>query len=118
MAQVTPFVDTPDSSDLSGICAEVAGLFERAGKASRTIQNEPAPVPELPNEPAAISFAVAQYLDLPLDERQGLVSSASAAARLRTLRDLLKRMIGTLESRAEVHAGARRNGHGPHSPAP
>lgn len=117
VGRTVPYADLPEGPEPEATASEVRALFERAGRASRTIQNEPTPVPELPAEAPALSFAVAQYLDLPLEERQALLASPSPAERLARLRDLLAGMIGPLETRARAHAGARRNGHGSYPPA-
>lgn len=117
-ALVEGFEDSPEAGEEAGLAAlagEVSTLFARAGQAARQIQDESAPLPELPLDPGALSFAVAQYLDLELDARQHLLTLQSPQARLSRLRAMLASLIEGLEARAAVHAGAKRNGHGPHT---
>jgi Lon protease-like protein len=89
-------------------------LFQRVGQSARTIADDASPLPDLPDEPADVSFAVAQYIDLDLEVKQELLASRSAAARLRQLTALLDEIAGRIEQRAARHTRARGNGQGPH----
>jgi Lon protease-like protein len=87
-------------------------LFERVGKSARRISDDSSPLPELPAEAGALSFAVAQYIDLDLPARQEILSSRSPATRLRQLIDLFEAVVDPIERRARTHERARTNGHG------
>jgi hypothetical protein len=79
------------------------------------MQDDTSPLPELPEDPAEMSFAVAQYLDLELSTRQQLLSSRSADDRLHQLEFTLTPLIDGLEAGAQVHERAKTNGRG-HGP--
>lgn len=117
VAEVDPFEDGADASDeLRALDARVRSAFGRVARAARTIADDSAPVPTLPADPAALSFAVAASIDLGLPVKQRLLASRSAAERLAELDALLSAAVPGAERRAAVHTGARGNGHGPHTP--
>jgi len=114
VAEVAAFVDKPEpASSLESLARRVRGAFERVGKAARAIADDATPLPDLPDDPAEIAFAVAQYVDLELSAKQRLLSSPSASERLRQLDELLSPAVESVEVRATTHARARTNGHGP-----
>ena len=116
MAEVRPWEDAPepDVEALRALDASVRAAFARVARAARTIADDASPTPELPSDPASLSFAVASAVDFDLATRQRLLISRSAAERLRELDALLTRAVEPIEARAAVHVGARSNGHGPH----
>ena len=116
VAEVRPWDDAaePDAEALRALDASVRSAFARVARAARTIADDASPVPELPADPAALSFAIAAAVDFDLATRQRLLVSRSAAERLRELDALLTGAVAPIESRAAVHVGARSNGHGPH----
>jgi Lon protease-like protein len=117
VADVDPFDDAADSSDeLRTLDARVRSAFERVARAARTIADDSAPLPALPADPAALSFAVAATVDLGLPVKERLLASRSASERLAELDALLSAAVAGAERRAAVHTGARGNGHGPHAP--
>ena len=95
------------------VADRVRELFSRVGRAARTLADEREALPPLPEDPALLSFAVAGLIDLDAPRRQRILASRSPAGRLRDLESLLGAALGTLEQRAEVHARAKSNGHGP-----
>lgn len=112
-ASVEGVVDADvDGATLAPVARSVREVFGRAGRAARTMQDDASALPELPEDPAELSFAVAQYVDLPLDFRQRLLTSRSALDRLELLLETLSPMIAQLEVGANVHERARTNGHG------
>jgi Lon protease-like protein len=112
-ASVEPFFDTYENPGaLHALTDAVRDVFERAGRAARTMQDDASALPELPTHAGELSFAVAQYVDLPLDLRQRLLSSRSARERLQLLLDTLGPMLPQLEVGATLHEKARTNGHG------
>ena len=92
----------------------VRDLFERVGRAARTLADERESLPPLPDDPALLSFAIAAVIDLDPSRRQRLLASRSPEGRLRDLEQTLSAALGNLEQRAEVHIRAKGNGHGPH----
>jgi ATP-dependent Lon protease len=103
---------------LAPIAERLRELFQRVGRSARTIADDAAPLPDLPDDAAVVSFAVAQYIDLELSVKQDLLSSRSPSERLRHLIRLLGGIVESVEARAVVHAQARSNGHGPRAEAP
>jgi Lon protease-like protein len=116
LAEVRAWEDAPepDAEALRALDASVRAAFARVARAARTIADDASPMPELPADPAALSFTVAAAVDFDLATRQRLLISRSAAERLRELDGLLTGAVAPIEARAAVHVGARSNGHGPH----
>jgi ATP-dependent Lon protease len=119
VAQVATIADHSESSTLLAPLADrLRELFERVGRSARTIADDVAPLPDLPDDPAYVSFAIAQYIDLDLAVKQRLLTSLSPSGRLRDLTDLLSTIVSNVELRAATHVRARSNGHGPVAGAP
>ncbi|MGQ0647064.1 MAG: LON peptidase substrate-binding domain-containing protein [Gemmatimonadaceae bacterium] len=115
-AVVENVTDLPIPTEvLEPMAARVRDVFLRAGRAARAMQDDAAPLPELPSDPGEMSFAVAQYLDLDLTARQQLLSSRGPDERLQQLEVTLTPLIAGLEQGALVHERAKANGHG-HGP--
>ena len=72
------------------------------------------PLPDLPDDNASLSFAIAAMIDIDLDARQELLSSRSPIERLRQLDRVLSAALGTIVSRAQMHTLAKTNGRGAH----
>lgn len=114
IAQVEPVTDHAEPAEsLMAASLEVRDLIARVGSAARTVADDRTPVPEFPDDPATLSFAIAQSIDLDLSVRQSLLESRSPLGRLRQLELLLRAVAPALEERAMVHRRARSNGHGP-----
>lgn len=119
VAEVDPYEDAPDEAShqtLAAGAARVRELFARVARAARAIADDADPPPALPDDPAAVAFAVAALVEFDLDARQRLLTSRSALARLDEVGALLEGAVGRVEARAAVHARARGNGHGPGHP--
>jgi Lon protease-like protein len=115
VGEITSYDDEAEPATvLAPLADRLRALFQRVGQSARTIADDASPLPDLPDEPAEVSFAVAQYIDLDLDVKQELLASRSPAARLRQLTDLLDEIAGRIEQRAARHVRARGNGQGPH----
>ena len=106
------------ASLLDPLASELRRIFERVGTSARTIADDTAPLPELPDDPALMSFSIAQYIDIELVAKQRLLSSRSPSDRLRQLAELLGSVVDSVETRARVHLRARGNGHGQQPEAP
>jgi Lon protease-like protein len=97
---------------LTLLADRVRTAFARVGRAAREMQDDPSPLPELPDDPSLLSFAVAQYIDLDLPDKQRLLTALSADERLQQLDALLSPLVGELEQRSHVHGRAKGNGKG------
>lgn len=114
VAATSPYDDFPEPTDALNQAAEqLRDRFARVAKAARTLTDDAAPVPALPDDPGVISFAVAAMVDLTTDQKQHLLQSRSPLERMQTVTAMLDMAAAPLERRAEVHSRARRNGHGP-----
>jgi Lon protease-like protein len=99
----------PLEEDVERVCA----LFRRVGSAARVIADDTDPLPELPADPALVSFAIAGYVDLDPAHRQRLLASRSPRERLTEVESLLERALQPIEAHAAAHRRASSNGHGP-----
>ncbi|HJU76204.1 MAG TPA: LON peptidase substrate-binding domain-containing protein [Gemmatimonadaceae bacterium] len=108
--------DIPDDEVPAYATRDLAGrvrdLFGRVATAARTIADDRAPVPDLPNDDKSLAFVVAQYLDLDLTSKYRVLASRSPVDRLRQIDGVLSPIVETIEDRATVHTRARSNGHG------
>jgi Lon protease-like protein len=91
---------------------EVVTLFMRIARAVRIINNDRSALVELPeDEPETLSFLVAAAVEMDMKARLELLVMRSTSERLRRLRDLLARLVGSYEERARMHEIAKGNGH-------
>jgi Lon protease-like protein len=115
VGEVSEYDDAPESPDaLAAPTARVRALFDRVGKAARTLSDDHDPLPTLPDEPDALSFAIAALIDMEPQRRQALLTSQLASERLTGLEALLGGAVESLEARAKVHGRAKSNGRGHH----
>ncbi|MEO6445007.1 MAG: LON peptidase substrate-binding domain-containing protein [Gemmatimonadaceae bacterium] len=113
IAVVERFEDDAEGAPaLHEIADRLRTLFTRVGRSARAIQDDATPLPDLPADPAEVSFAIAQYIDLDLADKQRLLASRSPLARLQRLEEALAPVVESMERRAVVHTRARTNGHG------
>lgn len=103
---------------LDALAGEVRALFARAADAARTLVDDRAPLPELPDSPAMLSFRVASLIDLGQPERYQVLASRSPTERLRAVEAVLRAAIAPLEGRAALHQRAKLNGRGRATPGP
>ena len=101
-------------AELDALAERVRDVFRRVARAARTLADDPDPLPELPDDAASLSFAVASMIDIDLDARQQLLASRSPLERLRQLDQVLSAALGTIVDRAQVHTLAKTNGRGAH----
>jgi ATP-dependent Lon protease len=115
VAEVYLFDDEeePDAAAAT-LAARLRELFVRVGRSARAIQDDTTPLPELPESPSDLSFAIGQFLDLDLSDKQRLLSSRSPLERLQQLDEVLAPVVESVEQRARIHTRARTNGHGTH----
>lgn len=114
VGQVTDVTDAAESAvTLAPLAAVVRALFVRVGTAARSLADDGDALPDLPDDPALLGFAIAALIDMDIGARQRLLASRSPASRLRDVEMLLAPAVDSLESRAVVHVRAKSNGHGP-----
>jgi Lon protease-like protein len=114
LARVRFFEDEPEErGTLDERAAEVSALFLRIARAVRTLNDERASLPELPDaEPERLSFLVAAAMEIEPEAKQQLLEMRSSFERLTRLRNLLAQALTGYEERARVHTLAKGNGHG------
>ncbi len=104
--------DAEDVRELKDRASEVSSLFMRIARAMRTINDERASLPDLPEaDPERLSFLVAAALELDAEVKLELLETRSTVNRLTRIRDLLHQAAGNYEERARVHGVAKTNGH-------
>lgn len=101
-------------AELDALAEHVRDVFRRVARAARTLSDDPDPLPELPDEAASLSFAIASMIDIDIEARQELLASRSPTERLRHLDGILSAALGTIVGRAQVHTLAKTNGRGAH----
>ena len=113
VAKVSYFEDEAEDEEALGHqTREVKSLFTRIARAMRIINDERATLPELPEiEPESLSFLVAAAVEMSVEVKQDLLELRYTSERLKRLRDLLARVVGSYEERARMHEIAKRNGH-------
>lgn len=104
--------EAEDENLLAERAAEVSALFLRIARAVRTINDERAALPELPEtKPEQLSFLVAAAMELEPEARQELLGLRSTSERLKRLELLLASAVTNYEERARIHDIAKGNGH-------
>ena len=110
------YEDEPEGGPaLEALADRVRDVFRRVGRAARALADDPDPLPDLPSEPAALSFAIASMIDLDLDARERLLACHSPRERLELVDAVLTPALDTLGIRAQVHTLAKSNGRGMHA---
>lgn len=104
--------DAEDDKELNKRAREVTDLFMRIARAMRSLNNERATLPDLPEaDPERLSFLIAAALEIDSDIKLELLEMRSTTNRLTRIRDLLKQAASGYEERARVHSVAKTNGH-------
>lgn len=114
VGRIAYFEDEAEDEDLLALrVKETSELFLRIARAVRTINDDRAGLPELPEaEPERLSFLIAAAMELDNPVKLELLELRSTAERLKRLRDLLTRAVTSYEERARMHGIAKGNGHG------
>lgn len=115
-AEVEFFDDEPTFDDLSSQTERAGKLFKRVLFASRKLKDEndreAVEVPDLPDDPGALSFNIAAYLELEAGEKQEFLEMTDIAGRLRDLNETLEKLVDDYEHRSAIHQISKTNGHG------
>ncbi|QQS49256.1 MAG: LON peptidase substrate-binding domain-containing protein [Acidobacteriota bacterium] len=115
-AEVEYFDDDPNLDDLDEDCEVAKSLFERLIQATRSLggilDRAADEIPELPDDPQALSMILGAYLDIEPAEKQEFLEMTDTTRRLGRIRKLLESLTRESEHRAAIHHIARKNGHG------
>jgi Lon protease-like protein len=115
-AEVDFFEDEPTFEDLSVEAERAKTAFNRLLAANRKIKEdreiEEDEVPDLPNDPQALSFIVTAYLDIEPSDKQEMLEMIDTGERLREVARVIENLAGEYEKRAIIHHIAKKNGHG------
>jgi len=115
-AEVEYFEDDPALEDLTEDSEASRALFDRLIHAARslrgTIENATEDVPELPDDPQALSMILIAYLDLEPSEKQEFLEMTDTALRISRIRQILEKLTLETEHRSIIHNIAKKNGHG------
>ncbi|MFN2453272.1 MAG: LON peptidase substrate-binding domain-containing protein [Pyrinomonadaceae bacterium] len=113
VGEVSFFEDEPEDERLLARHArEVSDLFARIALAVRTLNDERARLPELPDtDPERLSFLIAAAMEIDPEIKLELLETRSTSERLLRLGDLLQRAVKDYEERARIHPIAKSNGH-------
>ncbi|MBA2338911.1 MAG: LON peptidase substrate-binding domain-containing protein [Pyrinomonadaceae bacterium] len=104
--------DAEDARALEKLARHVSDLFVRIARAMRTINDERAALPDLPDsDPERLSFLIASAMELDIEVKQELLETRSTIERLTRVSALLDQAATSYEERARVHAVAKSNGH-------
>ena len=84
--EVADYDDLPeDRESLTPAARRVRALFDRVGRAARTLSDDHDPLPSLPDEPDILSFGIAGLIDMDAGRRHELLISRLASGRLATM---------------------------------
>ena len=100
VGRVTAVEDVPETAaSLAPLAATVRALFVRVATAARHLADVSDALPNLPDDPGMLAFAIAGVIDMDGGARQRLLASRSASARLQEMELLMAPMVDALESR-------------------
>lgn len=118
-AKVEFFDDDIAFDDLSLEIGQAQKLFQRLSGIIRKLKGETGeddPMPDLPDDPQALSFILGAYLDIEVSDKQDLLEMTDTAKRLREVIRLLENLAGDYEKRAFANQLSKKNGHAGHMP--
>jgi Lon protease-like protein len=113
VGRVEFFEDEKEDADvLAQHAREVIELFGRIGRAVRTLNDDRAALPDLPEaDPERLSFLVAAAMEMDNELKQELLELRSGVERLTRLSRLLSQVVNGYEERARAHKIVKGNGH-------
>lgn len=106
VAEVTEFGDEAEGISPVALAVtgdEVVAHFKRVVGAVQTLNDEPAHLPELPEDGAELAFAIAAMIDFDLQDRQAVLAERSPLVRLQRVDAVLRTVLPDLELRAALH---------------
>ena len=113
VAATTQYDDFPEpAAELRDAATHLQEQFGRVARAARSLADDAAPPPRLPDDPSELAFAIAALVDLTTDQRQKLLESRSPLGRMQGIGAILDVAAVPMERHAEVHRRARQNGRG------
>jgi Lon protease-like protein len=119
-AEVEFFEDDLSLEDLSHEAERTRNVFHRLLSVSRRLKgdrdDDPDSLPELPDDPQAISFIVSAYLDIDNSEKQELLELTDTGERLRDVCHIISRLAEEYERQVFINHVAKKNGHGGTAP--
>ncbi|MDX2031088.1 MAG: LON peptidase substrate-binding domain-containing protein [Blastocatellia bacterium] len=119
-AEVEFFEDDLSLEDLSHEAQRTRNVFHRLLSVSRRLKgdrdDDPDSLPELPDDPQAISFIVSAYLDIDNSEKQELLELTDTGERLREVCHIISRLAEEYERQVFINHVAKKNGHGGKAP--
>jgi len=114
-AEIEPFDDNITFDDLSEEVESAKKLFEKLSAAIRKLKGEAGQgeeeMPDLPDDPQALSFIVAAYLDIEASDKQDLLEMSDTGRRLREINRILGDLADDYEKRVISHQLSKNNGH-------
>jgi Lon protease-like protein len=104
VADVVTVSDEPGDSPvaLAVVADDVTANFKRVVKAVHTLNDNPAPPPPLPDDPAQLAWTIASMIDLDVEQRYELLVDRRPASRLARIDAVLRRVLPDLELRAAL----------------
>jgi Lon protease-like protein len=119
-AQIEFFDDDIAFDDLSNEVQQAKSLFVRLSAIIRKLRGEKEAdeeaMPDLPDDPQALSFILAAYLDIDMGDKQDLLEMTDTSLRLREVIRLLEELADDYEKRALANKLSKNNGHGGYMP--
>lgn len=115
-AEIEFFDDDLSFDELTAEAEHAKTLFIRLLRASRRSKNEQEneleQIPELPDDPQAVSFIVSAYLDIENSEKQRFLELTDTSRRLTEVNRIIERLADDFERKALVLQISKKNGHG------
>jgi Lon protease-like protein len=114
VANVEPFADSTSDAPVALVVAgeEVAARFRRVVAAVQTLGGDEDQPPSLPDDPAALPFAIGAMIELELGHQQELLAERSPANRLAKIDRELRKILPQLELGAAMSGPVRSAGRG------
>lgn len=100
--QVMWLDDPPDELVSPDLMAETAYLFEEALRMTQKLMKLDPDIPPLPDDPAALSFTIAERLKGGLGLKQEILELLSATERLTFEREFLGKVTRTLAAKSQI----------------
>lgn len=114
-AEVEFFDDDISFDDLSAEVEQAKKLFARLTAAIRKLKGESEqgdePMPDLPDDPQALSFIITAYLDIEANEKQDFLELTDTGRRLREVNRMLEELADDYEKRVIASRLSKNNGH-------